>query len=104
MSRFVRGPVTGIGFHSPRPSQRPLAPRKVAFTQLIMTASLVISIAVAATAVSIGIARAAVPADLIAKGHDSMTAIAVMLSLLIVLMGVITAAITLHPDEKTQRD
>ena len=104
MSRILRGPVTGIGFHSPRRSLRPLAPRKVAFTQLIMTASLIVSIAVAATAVSIGIARAGVPVDLAAKGRDSVSAIAVILSMLIVLMGVITAAITLHPDETTQHD
>ena len=46
------------GFQPPAGRKRPLTRRHVAFAQLLMTAALVVSIAVAATAVSIGIARA----------------------------------------------
>jgi hypothetical protein len=47
-----------VGFRRPARQARPLTPRKAAFAQLIATGALVLSIAVAATAVSIGIARA----------------------------------------------
>jgi len=46
------------GFQHPARDARPLTRRNVAFAQLLMTVALVVSIAVAATAVSIGIARA----------------------------------------------
>jgi hypothetical protein len=48
-----------FGFSHPMLRTRPLRKRRLVFAQLIMTVSLVLSIAVAATAVSlIGIARA----------------------------------------------
>lgn len=50
--------VEAVGFHRARHA-RPLSRRKLALAQLIMTAALVLSIAVAGTAISFGIARAA---------------------------------------------
>ena len=55
---MTRDQIAAIGFQHPVRSRRPLTPRNVAFAELIMTSALVISIAVAATAVGIGIARA----------------------------------------------
>lgn len=52
-------PAARVGFQHPVRRERPLAMRRMAFAQLIMTAALVLSIVVAGTAVSIGIARAA---------------------------------------------
>lgn len=50
-----------LGFQEPARRAFPLTPRKIACAELIMTVALVLSIAVAATAVSIGIARAEAP-------------------------------------------
>jgi hypothetical protein len=51
--------IDQIGFQHPIRRARPLAARRMAFTQLVMTAALILSIVIAGTAVSIGIARAA---------------------------------------------
>ena len=50
-------PIDQVGFHRARRA-RPLTPRKLAFAELIAAAALVLSIAIAATAVSMEIARA----------------------------------------------
>ncbi|MCZ7641714.1 MAG: hypothetical protein M5U33_01760 [Pseudorhodoplanes sp.] len=99
--RFTENPIGDVGFEQPRRRDRALTARRLAFTQLIMTASLLISIVIAATAVSIGIARAdtlAVPAG------PSALPVATMLGALLVLMGAITAAFAGRPDQTTQRD
>src|ERR1700693_1337206 len=66
--------------------------RSTALAQLVTSAALVLSIAVAATAVSVGIARAD---GLTAVAEDSSTHVAVLLSLLLVGMGGLTAWMSL---------
>jgi hypothetical protein len=51
--------IDQVGFHQARRA-RPVTPRKLAFAELITTAALVLSIAIAAIAVSIEIAGAAI--------------------------------------------
>jgi hypothetical protein len=91
---MTRDQIAGIGFQHPVRNRRPLTPRNVAFAELIMTSALVISIAVAATAVGIGIARADMTGTLSSGGHDGTIAIVAFLGLLIAGMGGITAAVT----------
>jgi hypothetical protein len=55
-----RDRVAGIGFHHPNRNARPLTKRKIALAHLLMTATLVICIIVAATAVTFGMARAGI--------------------------------------------
>jgi len=100
---MTRDQIAGIGFQHPVRRERPLTPRKIAFAQLIMTSALVISIAVAATAVGIGIARADVTGTLHSGGHDGTIAIAAFLGLLIAGMGGITAAVTRHAGGKAHK-
>ncbi len=97
---MTRDQIAAIGFQHPVRSRRPLTPRNVAFAELIMTSALVFSIAVAATAVGIGIARADVAASF-GGGHDGTVAIAAFLGLLIAGMGGITAAVTRRVGKKT---
>ena len=59
-----------------------LGQRSVAFVELITTAALALSTAVAATAVSIGIARADV-LDVAAKGQGTSVAMALVMGLLL---------------------
>ena len=101
---MTRDQIAEIGFQHPVRSRRPLTPCKIAFAELIMTFALVISIAVAATAVGIGIARADV-ATAIGHGdpHGSV-AIASLLGLLMGGMGGITAAVTRRAGRKTHHD
>ncbi len=101
---MTRDQIAEIGFQHPVRSRRPLTPRNVAFAELIMTSALVISIAVAATAVGIGIARADVTGGFISDSHDGTIAIAAFLGLLIAGMGAITAAFTRRVGKKTQAD
>jgi hypothetical protein len=54
----MREQYENVGFRRPDGRSRPLTRRNAAFAQLIATVTLMLSIAVAATAVSIGIARA----------------------------------------------
>jgi hypothetical protein len=68
------------------------APRHVAFVELITTAGLAVSTAVAVTAVSIGIARADV-LGAVAKGDSAPFAIALFIGLLFAAMGGLTAAV-----------
>ena len=60
-------PIDQVGFHRARRA-RPLTPRKLAFAELIAAAALVLSIAIAATAVSMEIARA----DLLAPRAEQL--------------------------------
>ncbi|KAB2877560.1 MAG: hypothetical protein F9K38_12435 [Pseudorhodoplanes sp.] len=102
--RYSRDPNGDVGFEQPRRRNRVPSARNPAFAQLIMTASLIISIVIAATAVSIGIARADALARLVAPATASALPVAAMLGVLLVLMGVITAAVTGRTDQTTQRD
>jgi high-affinity K+ transport system ATPase subunit B len=93
---------TRHGFEHPVRRKRPLTPRKIALAELIMTLALIACIVVAATAVTIGIARAdALPA---LGGRDGTFAIAAFLALLIAVMGGITALALRAPGLSRRRD
>jgi hypothetical protein len=72
------------------------APRSIAFVQLITTAALALSTAVAVTAVSIGMARADV-IGAVAKGDSAPFAIALLIGLLLSAMGGLTALVASDP-------
>ena len=76
---------------APAPKQRP-----VAFVELIATAALALSTAIAVTAVSIGIARAEV-LGVVTQGDTTPFTIALCFALLLSAMGVLTAIIALGP-------
>ena len=78
------------GFTPPRSTRA--GHRSTALAQLLTSAALVLSIAIAATAVSVGIARAD---GLKAIAEDSHAYVAVLLSLLLVGMGGLTAWMSL---------
>lgn len=101
---MTRDQIATIGFQHPVRSRRPLTTRKVAFAELIMTTALVLSIAVAATAVGIGIARADVIGPFAGTERDGTLAIAAFLGLLIAGMGGIVAAVTRHAGKKTPQN
>ncbi len=74
-----------------RPEAAPRAKyRSIAFVELITTAALALSTAVAVTAVSIGMARADV-IGAVAKGDSASLAIAIFIGLLFSGMGGLTA-------------
>ena len=87
----VRGASKREAHEAPTPKQRPIA-----LIELITTAALALSTAVAVTAVSIGIARADV---LGVMTHGDATPFAIALSFVFLLsaMGVLTAIIALGP-------
>ena len=70
--------------------------RPIALIELIITAALVLSTAVAVTAVSIGIARADV-VDAVTKGDGVPLAIALCIALLLAAMGGLTAIVVGDP-------
>jgi hypothetical protein len=78
--------------------RQPSAPkhRSIAFVELIATAALALSTAVAVTVVSIGIARADV-LGVMTRGDATPFAIALFFGLLLSTMGVLTALIALGP-------
>jgi hypothetical protein len=79
--------IDRTGF-APPPSVRTRSHRSTAVAQLITSVALVLSIAVAATAVSVGIARAdGYPA----VAEDPTTHVAVLFALVLVGMGGLTA-------------
>ena len=86
--------LTGI-----KPGARPgPAPRhrSITLVELIITAALALSTAVAVTAVSIGIARADV-VDAVTKGDGVPLAIALCIALLLAAMGGLTAIVVGDP-------
>jgi hypothetical protein len=83
--------IDHTGF-TPPPCARAHGHRSSALAQLLTSAALVLSIAIAATAVSVGIARAD---GLTAVAEDTGTHVAVLLSLLLVGTGGLTAWISL---------
>ena len=80
-----------VGFRRPMGHARPLTPRKVVLAELITTIALMISIAVAATAVSIGVARA----DTIigTNGCEGPIAAIVVAGGVLAVMGVVVAGV-----------
>jgi hypothetical protein len=78
--------------------RQPSAPkrRSIAAVELLTTAALAVSTAVAVTAVSIGIARAEV-LGVMTQGDATPFAIALSFVLLLSAMGVLTAIIALGP-------
>lgn len=82
---------------APAPEARPAwAPRHIACVELVTTAALALSTAVAITAVSIGIARADVLGT-VAKGDSAPFAIALFIGLLLSAMGGLTAIMATDP-------
>ena len=81
-----------------RDAPRATAPkhRSVAVVELVTTAALALSTAVAVTAVSIGIARADVLGE-VAKGDGAPFAIALFIGLLFSAMGALTAIMAPAP-------
>jgi glycerol uptake facilitator-like aquaporin len=79
-------------------AQRAAAPkhRSIAFVELVTTAGLALSTAVAVTAVSIGIARADV-LGAATKGDSAPFAIALFIGLLFAAMGALTAVMAPAP-------
>jgi hypothetical protein len=65
--------------------------RSIAFVELVTTAALALSTAVAVTAVSIGIARADVVGS-VAKGNGAPFAVALLIALLLSAAGALTAS------------
>jgi hypothetical protein len=84
---------TGIE-HEPRHACT-LRPRSVAFVELMTTAALALSTAVAVTAISIGIARADVVGGA-AKGQSTSFAIALVMGLLLSAVGALSAAMAVR--------
>jgi hypothetical protein len=70
--------------------------RSIAFVELITTAALALSTAVAVTAVSIGIARADVVGS-VAKGNGAPFAVALLIGLLLSAAGALTAIVAAGP-------
>ncbi|HEY7664625.1 MAG TPA: hypothetical protein VH934_16020 [Xanthobacteraceae bacterium] len=81
-----------------RETRQPAASKRraVAVVQLIATAALALSTAVAVTAVSIGIARADV-LGVVAEGDATPFAVALSLGLLFSALGVLTAVVAVGP-------
>jgi hypothetical protein len=70
--------------------------RSIAFVELITTAALALSTAVAVTAVSIGIARADVVGSM-GKGNGAPFAVALLIGLLLSATGALTALMAQAP-------
>jgi hypothetical protein len=77
---MTRERVAGIGFHHPERNARPLTKRKLVLAHLLMTATLVICIVVALTAVAIGTARAET-LNALANGREGILPLAVLIGL-----------------------
>lgn len=73
-------------------------PRHVACVELVTTAALALSTAIAVTAVSIGIARADVLGS-VTKGDSAPFAVALFIGLLFAAMGGLTAIVATPPHE-----
>ena len=87
MSRNLSGRA---GFEQAAPQSSAPKHRSIAFVELVTTAALALSTAVAVTAVSIGIARADV-AGVVAQADGAPFAIALIIALLLSGMGGLTA-------------
>ncbi len=97
-----RDRIDAIGFQHPPTVRRTRSLRGAALAELAMTVALVFSIVVAATAVSIGIARADDLVDA-GTGHDGTFAAGIFLGLLMAAMGAIAAAVS-RPGRETTQD
>jgi len=78
-----------------RPCGRPR--RSMAFVELITTAALALSTAVAVTAVSIGIARAEVIGTVVTKGDSASFAVALLIGLTLSAISAASAIVALGP-------
>jgi hypothetical protein len=84
------------GFQPTTPQASAPKHRSIAFVELITTAALALSTAVAVTAVSIGIARAD-EAGAVATGDGTAFAVALLIGLLLSGMGGLTAIMAADP-------
>lgn len=87
---MIRDRVAGIGFHHPERNARPLTKRKLVLAHLLMTATLVICIVVALTAVAIGTARAET-FNTLTQGGEGFVPFAVLIGLTMAGMAAIIA-------------
>ena len=95
----MRKHIPSAGFTSP-PARALGGERLYAlFAELVATIGLVLSILVAVTALSIGVARADVAANII-DNESGLFAIALLLGLLFIGMGGLTALSARHPSHK----
>ena len=97
----MRNTIEGTGFTAPTGHSLGHERRTVALAALIASAALAISTIVAATVVSVGIARANV-ADGVIDNEGSLFAVALLLGLLFIGMGGLTI-LTLPGDKRNSR-
>lgn len=98
----MRNGNQGTGFSAPADHLLGQERRSVALAALVATAGLTLAIIVAATAVSVGIARASVASNVI-DNEGGLFAIALLLGLLFIGMGGLTV-LTLPGDKPKQPD
>jgi hypothetical protein len=91
--------IKSAGFSSPADRALGSERRTSVFAELVATVGLALSILVAATAVSIGVARADVATNVI-DNEGGLFAIALLLGLLFIGMGGLTALSLPHPRHK----
>ena len=95
----MRKHIEFAGFTSPPGRALGSERRTVVFAELVTTISLALCILVAATVVSIGVARADVATNVI-DNEGGLFAIALLLGLLFIGMGGLTALSLPHPRHK----
>ena len=88
-----RDRIAGIGFQRPDRNARPLTKRKTAIAHLVMTAALVIGIVIAATAVTLGMARAET-LNAMVSGQDGQLPLMMLIGAVLAGIGGIAAAVT----------
>jgi hypothetical protein len=95
----MRKPLPSAGFASPAGRTLGAGRRNAVFAELMTTVALAISILVAATVVSIGVARADVASNVI-DNEGSVFALALLLGLFFIGMGSLTALSLPHSRHK----
>lgn len=95
----MRTHIESAGFTPPAGRALGSERRTVLFAQLVATIALALSVVVAATVVSIGVARADVATNVI-DNEGGLFAIALLLGLLFIGMGGLTALSLPHPRHK----
>jgi len=95
----MRKQIPSAGFASPSGRTLGTERRTAVFAELVATIGLALSVLVAATVVSIGVARADVAANVI-DNEGGLFAVALLLGLLFIGMGGLTALSLPHPRHK----
>ena len=95
----MRKHIPSAGFASPSGRALGTERRTAVFAELVATIGLALSVLVAATVVSIGVARADVATNVI-DNEGGLFAVALLLGLLFIGMGGLTALSLPHPRHK----